>query len=258
MFEKTKYFIVDMDGTFYLGDSMIPGADTFLRKVQEKGKDFFFFSNNSSNSVEVCRARLEKIGFPVGEDKVLLSSHVATQHIRRTYPGKSVYLLGNERLERYFREAEITLTDENPDIVVLGFDTTLTYEKLNKACNFIANGAIYLATHPDINCPTKDGFMPDVGAMIELIATSTGKRPIVLGKPMTATVEFLAELLHCEWDELVFIGDRLETDIRIGADHGIPSVLVFSGVTDEKILSESGIKPTLSVPSLADLSEYLV
>lgn len=258
MFEKTKYFIVDMDGTFYLGDSMISGADSFLRKVRDCGKDYFFFSNNSSNSVEVCRERLAKIGFPVEEDKVLLSSFVATQYIKRNYPGKSVYLLGNERLYRYFREAEIELTDENPDIVVLGFDTTLTYERINKACNYIARGAVYLATHPDVNCPTKTGFMPDVGAMIEMIAASTGKRPTVLGKPMTATVDYLTEKLSCERDELVFIGDRLETDIRIGMDHDIPSVLVFSGVTDEKILAQSDIKPTLSVPSLGDLSAYLV
>lgn len=257
MFEKTKFFIVDMDGTFYLGDRMIPGADEFLRSVQESGRDYFFFSNNSSNSVDSCRARLEKIGFPVPKEKVLLSSFVASAYILRKYPGKTVYLLGNQNLYDCFRQAGIALTDEDPDIVVLGFDTDLTYERIRKACKYIADGAVYLATHPDRNCPTADGFMPDTGSMIEMFAASTGKYPIVLGKPMAPTVAYLAQKLGCEPQEMAFVGDRLETDIRIGTDNGIPTALVFSGVTDRNTLAASDIRPTVAVDSLRDLVRFL-
>ena len=257
VFDRTKYFIVDMDGTFYLGDSMIPGADTFLRAAEKSGRDWYFFSNNSSNSVATCRARLSKIGFPVSEEKVLLSSFVAADYILRQYPGKTVYLLGNGNLYDCFRAYGVPLVQEDPDIVVLGFDTDITYERIRKACTYIANGAVFLATHPDRNCPIAGGFMPDTGSMIELFAASTGRRPTVLGKPMTPTVEYLTQVLRCAPQELAFVGDRLETDIRIGTDHGIPAALVLSGVTDEALLQKSGSRPSVVVPSLRDLAEYL-
>ncbi|MBQ7542802.1 MAG: HAD-IIA family hydrolase [Clostridia bacterium] len=257
MFEKTKYFIIDMDGTFYLGDTIIPGSDACLRRIEQTGRDYFFFSNNSSNSVDICCARLAKLGFPTPREKVMLSSFVAAEYILREYPGRTVYLLGNANLYDCMRSAGVPLVQENPDIVLLGFDTDLTYERIRKACRYLANGAIYLATHPDVNCPTADGFIPDTGSMIELFAASTGRRPTVLGKPMLPTVEYLMNKLSCTREELAFVGDRLETDIRVGVDHGVPAVLVMSGVTDDEILRRSTIRPTLTLPALRDLASYL-
>ena len=257
MFERTKYFIIDMDGTFYLGDGLIPGADECVRRIVESGRDYFFFSNNSSHSIETVRARLEKIGFPVPREKVMLSSYVAALTVKRDYPGKTVYLLGNRNLYDVFREMEVPLVQEDADIVMLGFDTDLTYERIRKAAHMLANGAVYMATHPDMNCPTPDGYIPDTGSMIELFAASTGRYPQVLGKPMTPTVDYLTETLSCTRGELAFVGDRMETDIRIGTDHGIPSVLVLSGVTDEKTARESSIRPDLILPSMRELIRYL-
>ena len=257
MFERTKYFIIDMDGTFYLSDGLIDGADDCVRRIVESGRDYYFFSNNSSHSIETCRARLAKIGFPVPREKVMLSSYVAALTVKRDYPGKSVYLLGNQNLYGVFREMDVPLAQEDADIVMLGFDTDLTYERIRKACRMIANGAVYMATHPDVNCPTADGFIPDTGSMIEMFATSTGRYPQVLGKPMTPTVDYLTETLSCSREELAFVGDRLETDIRIGTDHGIPSVLVLSGVTDEETARKSAIRPDLILPSLRELAAFL-
>ncbi len=257
VFEKTKYFIIDMDGTFYLGGEIIEGADTFIDKALATGRDFRFFTNNSSNNVEVCCEKLKKMGYPVSEDKIIISSHVTIDYLNKNYKGKKIYLLGNERLTNDFRSADINLVDENPDVVVLGFDTTLTYEKINKAANYIANGAVYIATHPDFNCPMANGFMPDTGSMIELFAASTGKRPIVMGKPMTQTVDYITSLLGCERDEIAFIGDRLATDIAIGADHGIPCALVLSGVTTMQEYETAGIPASVVVKDLASLGEYI-
>jgi len=257
LFEKTKYFIVDMDGTFYLSDTIIEGSADFLRSLPEMGMDFFFFTNNSSNNTALCCERLAKMGFPVGEDKIIVSTQVTIDYIKRNYGGMSVYLLGNERMTNDFIMSGIELVSEKPDLVVLGFDTTLTYEKIWKAANFITDGAIYIATHPDINCPVKGGFMPDTGSMIELFAASTGKRPIVTGKPMTATVDYITNLLGCGRDELCFVGDRLATDIAIGFNHGIPCVLVMSGVTTAEEYEKSKIKADLVVPNMAFLKDYL-
>lgn len=257
IFEKTKYFIIDMDGTFYLSGNIIPGSIDFINKIRKTGRDFYFFTNNSSNNVEVCREKLAKMGFPVEEDKVIISSHVAADYLNRHYPGKRVYLLGNERLTGYLRSAGVNLVSSNPDIVLLGFDTTLTYEKISKAAKYIASGVTYIATHPDMNCPTADGFMPDTGSMIELFAASTGKRPEVLGKPMTATVDYITDMLSCTREEIAFIGDRLATDIAIGMNHNIPCVLVFSGVTTPEEYEKSDIRASLAVADLKELAEYL-
>ncbi len=258
MFERSRFFIVDMDGTFYLGDSMIPHADEALRYLVRMGKDYFFFSNNSSHSVETCRARLERIGFSVPGEKIILSSHVAGEYLRRIYPGACIYVLGNRNLKECIRSMGIPVASkkENADVLLLGYDTDLTYARLCAACDLIRAGKPYLATHPDVNCPVPGGFVPDIGAMIEMIAASTGKRPRVLGKPMRASVDYLVKRLQCRRDELVFVGDRLETDIRIGADHGIPTVLVLTGASTAEMAKLCAYSPSLIINSIADLPKY--
>lgn len=257
LFDKIKYFIIDMDGTFYLDGNIIDGSLDFLKKVKDSGKDFCFFTNNSSNNVEVCKAKLHNMGCDVDDAQIVISSHVTIDYLKENCPSQSVYLLGNERLTNDFINAGITLEDEDPDIVVLGFDTTLTYEKIHKACNFIANGKRYIATHPDFNCPTADGFMPDTGSMMAMFKASTGREPEVMGKPNLTTVEYLERKLNCTKDELCFIGDRLETDIAIGMKNGVKSVLVLTGVTDMKLYESSEIKASFVADSLKALSEEL-
>lgn len=257
VFDCTRYFIVDMDGTFYLDGTIIPGADAFLQHVQAKGREYFFFTNNSANNAVSCMARLEAMGFPVSEQQLMLSSQVAIAYIQANYPGKTVFLLGNERLTADVMHAGIPLVQKSPDIVLLGFDVTLTYQKIWDAAHFIASGALYIATHPDKNCPCEGGFMPDTGSMIELFAASTDRYPLVMGKPTTYTVDYITERLDCKREELAFIGDRLETDIAIGVNHGIPTALVLTGVTDEAAYAHSAIKADVVVPSLSDLKEYI-
>lgn len=256
-FEKTKYFIIDMDGTFYLDGNLIDGAMDFLQRVKTLGKDFYFFTNNSSNNVAVCREKLHKMGCDVSEDKIIISSHVTADFLNRFRKDKRVYLLGNERLTADFEKAGIPLVTHDPDIVVLGFDTTLTYQKLWDACRYIANGAEYIATHPDFNCPTADGFMPDTGSMMALIKASTGKDPLVMGKPHHYTVDYLTSKLNCTREALCFIGDRLETDILIGQKHDIPSVLVLTGVTSRADYEKSSIRASVVEDSLKSLAAHL-
>ena len=257
MFERTEYFIVDLDGTFYRLDEAIPGAADCLRRIRAVGKDFCFFSNNSSHSAGQICARLARMGFPVPQEKVLLSSDVAAEYVLREYPGKTVFLLGNANLYEIFRQKGVPLVTDNPDIVMAGFDTDLTYARMCDACRFLADGAIFLATHADLNCSTPYGYMPDAGAIQAMLIASTGRCPTVLGKPMRPTLDYLTQKLHCRAEALCFIGDRLETDIQIGADNGLPTVLVMSGVTDEATLQKSAIRPTLTLPAMGDLIAYL-
>lgn len=258
VFNKTKYFIIDMDGTFYLDGNIIPASLDFLNTVKVKGKDFCFFTNNSSNNIEVCKNKLHNMGYDTTADKIVISSHVTIDFLKRNRNGKKVFLLGNERLTADFNEAGIELVTENPDIVVLGFDTTLTYQKMWDACKYIANGCEYIATHPDFNCPTADGFMPDTGSMMALFKASTGREPdMIMGKPHIYTVDYLTNYLGCQKDELCFIGDRLETDILIGQKYNIPSVLVLTGVTDMAAYKKSPINATVVAKSLGKLAKEL-
>ncbi len=257
MFEGKKNFILDMDGTFYLGNRLLEGSLEFLDKLKEAGHDFLFFTNNSSQSPQVYINKLKRMGCPIGSDKIITSGMVTTHYLKKHYGNPRVYLLGTPALEEQFIKDGINLVEDNPDLVVAGFDTTVTYEKLTKACTFIRNGAAFIATHPDFNCPTEDGFIPDCGAICAFITASTGVTPKYLGKPYTETLEFVLDHLNCTKDEVIFVGDRLYTDIAIGVNHGVTSILVLSGETKLEDVEKSDVKPDIIVDRLVDIVNYL-
>ena len=247
-----------MDGTFYLGDGLIPGASEFIDYIKKQGRDYFFFTNNSSHDARECCDKLERIGYPVPEEKIIISSHVATEYINTFRRGKRVYLLGNANLTNECKKAGLDLVDDAPDIVLLGFDTTLTYEKITKASNFIASGCEYMATHPDVNCPMPVGFMTDTGAMIEMFKASSGRYPDkIFGKPHAYTVDYVMRKLNVTKDEICFIGDRLETDIAIGDMNDAASILVYTGVTTPEMYRQSKYRATLDLPCLGDVIKYI-
>ena len=257
--ESIKCFVVDMDGTFYLGNSLLPGAKEFAECVEKSGKRFFFFTNNSSHNEEECLGKLRKYGYDAKDGTVIISSHVTIDFLKRNREGKTVYLVGNKNLTGDFVKAEIPMTEEKPDIVVIGFDTELTYEKLNKACNYIAQGAEYIVTHPDVNCPLKDGFMPDVGPHMAPIKASTGREPdLIMGQPYAYTVDYVTNRIGCKREEVAFVGDRLETDIAIGVKNGLKAVLVYTGVTTPEMYEKSDIKATAAFENIGELGKALV
>lgn len=257
-FEKTKYFILDLDGTFHISGKMVDGALNFLEKVKSENKDFLFFTNNSSNNRKVCHKRLLDMGCIVPETKVSVSTNVCIDFLKKERKGKSVYLLGNERLINNFKEAKIPLSDTDADIVISGFDTTLTYDKLTKASVLIENGAEYFATHGDLRCPTDIGFVPDAGAITAIITATTEKTPSkIFGKPHTETVDYLTSYLNCSRDELCFVGDSLISDIKIGYDHDIPTILVLTGITTMQRYENQDIKATYVSESLGTLANEI-
>ena len=142
--KETELFVLDMDGTFYLDNDVIDGALDFLDEVKKAGKRFVFFTNNSSKSPGTYIDKLEKMGCNIGREQIITSGDVMIQYLKEYYPGKEVYLVGTPDLEDNFRENGIRLTKEMPDVVVIGFDMTLTYEKLERACTYIRNGAVFV------------------------------------------------------------------------------------------------------------------
>lgn len=257
LLRKIRLFVLDMDGTFYLGEKIFDGSLEFLERVKASGRDFLFFTNNSSKSPELYIKKLQRMNCVITRERILTSGDVTIAYLKRYYPGKSVYLLGTPALEQSFAEAGILMTEERPDLVVVGFDTTLTYRKLELACRFIREGAVFLATHMDVNCPTEEGPIPDCGAMCSLIAHSTGKEPRFLGKPCQETLDMILEKTGLQKDEIAFVGDRLYTDIAAGVSHGAKGLLVLTGETKEEDLKASQVQPDAVFASLKDMSRYL-
>jgi HAD superfamily hydrolase (TIGR01450 family) len=179
-------------------------------------------------------------------------------HLQQQMPGARVYMVGTPALEGEFGRRGFVLTQEMPDVVVLGFDTTLTYDKLWKVCDFVRSGVPYIATHPDYNCPTETGFMPDIGATIAFIQASTGREPdLVIGKPNALFAHKAAERMGIPVSAMCMIGDRLYTDIALGAAADIPAILVLSGETGNEELSKSPHRPTYVFQHLGQVADYL-
>src|SRR4030042_1221878 len=227
-----RCFLLDMDGTFYLGETLLPGALEFIHVLRDQGRDFLFLTNNSSRSQDDYAEKITRLGLPVDREKIFTSGEATARHLRATHPNARVFLLGAPSLHAEFRAHGVELDDTDPTHAVLGFDTTLTYAKLWRLCDLVRAGLPYMATHADFNCPTPTGFMPDVGAMIALVRASTGREPdLVVGKPSRMFVEAAAAKLGLPLGALAMIGDRLYTDIALGKTSGITTLLVLSGET---------------------------
>ena len=252
-----KLFVLDMDGTVYLGNNLIEGSLDFIHKVKETGRSFIFFTNNASRVPSFYKEKLAKMGLEVEESDVVTAGDVTAEFLKTYYPGKRVYLNGTPLLENSFKEKGIKLVDDEPDVAVQSFDTTLTYEKLDKICRFVRNGVPFVATHMDTNCPTEDGFMPDCGAMCDLITSSTGVKPRFLGKPFKETVDMVLEITGFKRDEVAFVGDRIYTDVATGVKNGAKGFLVLTGEADMQTVAESEVEPDCIYDSLYEMSKYL-
>ena len=232
-----KLYIFDMDGTIYLGSRVFDFAIRFIDNLRKSGRRVLFFTNNASHTTEFYVSKLTRLGFSPTPDEIMTSGDVTMEFLLRHRAGKQVYLVGTDELVENFKTRGIPLSDgtgKTCDIVVTSFDTTLTYEKMDNACRFVRNGAEYLSTHPDFNCPTEDGFIPDSGAIAAFVTASTGKVPTYFGKPYRETVEMIEEATGIDRSEMCIFGDRLYTDIALGKRHGVCSVLVLSGETTEE------------------------
>ena len=259
-----KLFIFDMDGTIYLGSNPFDFAIRFIKKLRANGKKVLFFTNNASHTTPFYIKKLARLGFEPSEDEIMTSGDVTLEFLKRHRAGKSVYLVGTDELVEEYADKGIKLVNgesdpRHADIVITSFDTSLTYEKLNIACRLIRNGAEYLSTHPDFNCPTEDGFIPDSGAIAALVTASTGKTPTYFGKPYKETVEMIGEATGFAREEMCIFGDRLYTEIALGKSFGVTSVLVLSGETTEEDVDAAlpKDKPDFAFASLDDVDKLM-
>jgi HAD superfamily hydrolase (TIGR01457 family) len=255
---KVKCFLLDMDGTFNLGDQIIDGSLRFIETLTELEIDYLFLTNNSSKHRGQYAEKITRLGLPIPEEKVFTSGEATALFLQQERRGSSVYVVGTPALEEEFRQHGFQLEQHDPECVVLGFDTTFTYQKLWRLCDFVREGLPYIATHPDFNCPTETGFMPDIGAIIAFVHASTGREPdLVVGKPNRMIVDAVAQKLGLRIEEMAMVGDRLYTDIALGQTSGITTCLVLSGETHPEDLQDSQHQPTYIFENLAAIADWL-
>ena len=254
-------FALDMDGTVYLGEKWIDGALEFLKAVEEAGKQYVFLTNNSSKNAESYVRKLEKMGLCVDISRIVTSGQATIDYLKTNFPGKRVYLLGNELLQEEFEKEGILLAQGDqdvPEVVVTAFDTSLTYAKMCRVCNLVREGLPYITTHPDFNCPTETGFIPDSGAIHAFIHASAFRYPDhVIGKPSGDIMDYLARRAGVLKEQTAMVGDRLYTDVAAGVNNGYTGILVLSGEATMEDVKESKIIPDLIFDSVKDMIPYL-
>lgn len=251
-------YALDMDGTIYLGEKWIDGAQEFLKAVEKAGKKYMFLTNNSSKNPQAYVEKLGRMGLKIDEDKIVTSGQAAIDYLKRNFPGKKVFLLGNELLKVEFEEEGIALAGRDAQVVVVGFDTTLTYEKMCRVCDLVRVGLPYISTHPDYNCPTETGFIPDAGAIHAFIHASTGRFPDhIIGKPNGDIMDYLAKRGGVSKQQTAMVGDRLYTDVAAGVNNGYTGILVLSGEAGLQDIEKEKIYPDLIFDSVKEMIPYI-
>ncbi len=256
-----KGFIFDLDGTVYLSDKLIPGADRVIRLLRENGKKVVFLSNKPVQTREDYASKLTGLGIPTRPEEVVNSTLVMINYLRKSAPKARVFIVGEIPFVEEVKRTGFIVTEdpEEIDYVVVAFDRTFDYRKLNISFQAIKRGAHFVATNPDRTCPVEGGEIPDCAAMIAAIEAATQKKvEVVVGKPNPYMVRTALEVMGLRPEDSLLIGDRLETDIRMGRESGISTGLVLTGVTDEKTLKESSIQPDFVFRSIVDVESLLI
>ena len=256
-----ELFLFDMDGTLYLGDRLFPFTTDLLRAIREKGKKYLFMTNNSSRSVEDYIRKLSRIGIHSEYGDYITSAQAAIWYLRREHPGKKLYVCGTVSLKAELAAAGFTVAEDadEAECVVMGYDTELNYKKLWDVSRLLTERPEipYIATNPDLVCPTEFGYVPDCGSVCIMIKNATGKTPVVIGKPEPLMPRLAMEREGVDASRCAVVGDRIYTDVKSGLNAGCAGILVMSGETTSEILALSKDKPDLVLQDAGEIIEYL-
>ncbi len=254
-----ELFVLDMDGTLYLGDEVITGAVDFIHTLERTGRKYIYLTNNSSRAGVDYVNRLRGLGFPCETENIFTSGMATGSYLADNFAGKPVYPVGTPAFERELASYGVNLTDkDDAEVVCVGFDTTLTYEKLDRAVHFLRRGASFIAANPDWVCPMPaDEVLPDCGSICALLTASTGVEPFYIGKPNRNMVDIISAMTSVPNEQICCVGDRLYTDIAVAVNAGAVSILVMSGETTQEMLEESQTKPDFVLRDVAELAQLL-
>ena len=257
LYEK-RLFLLDMDGTLYLGDRLFPATKPFLSEIRRRGGRYMFITNKSSRGVSDYVKKLTRLGIPdVTEEDFFTSADAAALLFLEKYKDTLIYVQGTRSFVASLVSAGLTVTETPSDevgAVLVGYDTELTAKKMEDTCRLLTEKELpYYATNPDWVCPTEFGYVPDCGSMCEGYFRATGKRPVFIGKPAPDMIEIVLEKLGVKKEDAVVVGDRLYTDIASGVAAGVDTVCVLSGEVTFDEVKESDIRPTYTLDGVEDI-----
>lgn len=257
--EKTLY-LLDMDGTIYNENEIFDGTLEFLEEIERRGGQYVFITNNSSKSVEDYVQKVRAMGIKAEYENFYTSGQATAMYLKENYPNQVVYCMGTKSLIKELREAGIevvTEVDERASVVLLGFDTENTSEKIRNTCIMLGRDVAYLATNPDLVCPVSFGYIPDCGSMSIMLKNATGKEPFFIGKPEPIMVNCVLKKLNCKREDAVIVGDRLYTDIKTGANAQVDTICVLSGEASMEDILQGEVEPTYIFKSVKEIYEGL-
>lgn len=262
MLQKLKdceLFILDMDGTLYLGDEVFPFAIPFIETLEKLGKKYIYLTNNSSRAGKDYLPRLRGMNFPCEMENIFTSGMATAMYLAEHHRGEKIYPVGTTAFMNELTSYGIEFSETEATVVCVGFDTELTYHKLERAVHFLRHGATFIAANPDWVCPMpEEEVLPDCGSICALLTASSGVEPNYMGKPNRNMVDIISHKTGVANEKICCVGDRLYTDIAVAVNAGAVSVLVMSGETDEAILEASTVKPDYVMADVAEIARVLV
>lgn len=257
--KEIQLFMLDMDGTIYNENELIPGAYDFFALLKEQGKKYVFMTNNSSKGKKAYVEKLTNLGIYATEDYIASSVNATIGYLRHHKECAKLYVIGTESFKKELEQEGFNVVPDNyresdVDYVVLGFDTELTYEKIVGGCYYISRGFRYIATNCDLKCPVLDNkFIPDCGAIAHLIEDATGRSPLFLGKPNREMVDVVSQKWNVPIDKIAVVGDRLYTDIQVGVNAGATTICVLTGEATKEEIEITGTKVDYCFNTINDL-----
>lgn len=254
---QKKLFLLDMDGTIYNENQIFDGTLDFLAQIGQNGGEYIFITNNSSKSVDDYVKKVNAMGIAADESHFYTSSQATAFYLKENYPGQKVYCMGTRSLVKELQDSGISVVTEPDDaasVVLIGFDTENTSEKIRNTCIMLNRDVVYLATNPDLVCPVSFGYIPDCGSISIMLQNATGKTPFFIGKPEPIMVDCVLKMLSMNPEDAVIVGDRLYTDIATGKNAGVDTICVLSGEATMEDICQGDVKPTWIFDSVKEIA----
>ena len=248
-----KSYLIDMDGVLVSGRTMIPGADQFIQRLQDRGAEFLVLTNNPIYTPRDLAHLLKTSGLDVPAGRIFTSAMATAHFIQSQHPNGTAFVIGESGLTEAIHNAGYVITDRDPDYVVLGETHTYNIERITQAIRLVAAGARFIATNPDTSGPAEEGLVPACGAMAALIESASGVSPFFVGKPNPLMMRTALNYLDVHSEDTVMVGDRMDTDIVAGVESGMETILVLTGVTRREDVSRHPYRPTRILGSVAEI-----
>ena len=251
--KSVKHVITDMDGVLVKGAQIIPGADRFIARLQEQGREYLLLTNNSLYTPRDLAHRLHTLGLEIPIERLFTSAMATADFLLSQRQQGTAFVVGASGLTQAIHDIGYVITDVEPDYVVLGETEGYNFESITKAVRLIEGGARFIATNPDVSGPSEAGTVPGCGAMAALIEKASGKAPLYVGKPNPLMMRSALNYLDVHSEDTVMVGDRMDTDIVAGVESGMRTILVLTGVTRREDIDRFPYQPTWVLESVAEV-----